>query len=503
MAQNIKPAQTQEFSRVDHGKLMAQALIDGMIQNPDGILRGKGGRMDVYKDLLRDDQVASCYQQRKKAMISAEWEVTPATDSAQDIEIADFVRYNLGKFPFDDISEKMQISGVHFGYGVGEIIWAYDKVVKKIVIGNIKVRDRQRFKFGPGGELYLCDDYLNKQLMPREKFWVFSTGSDHDDNPYGEGLAFALYWPVFFKRNGIKFWMVYLEKFGMPTATAKLTPAQINDPEQVSLALSVLEAIQADSSVVVPDNFVIELLEASRSGTADYSSLKDAMDASIAKIILSQTMTTDNGSSKSQSETHLSVRDEIVKSDADQLCYSFTQQVVTQLVLINYPGAQVPSVTRRTEPETDLDTLADRDNKIAQLGYEPTEEYIAETYGPGWRKVQQQVPPVGFDPTAQQPIPPMDAQFAEVSTLTDKRVQHRRDQQAIVDGAAYLSTKYNDLIGDRVYQLLATTDDAKNFGEVKAKILEMMAEVPPQKAVETVRNATVVGRLMGMLKGKK
>lgn len=40
------------------------------------------------------------------------------------------------------------------------------------------------------------------------------------------GLAHYLYWPTFFKRNGIKFWLIFLEKFGMPTAAAKLPPGQ-------------------------------------------------------------------------------------------------------------------------------------------------------------------------------------------------------------------------------------------------------------------------------------
>ncbi|QSX32475.1 DUF935 family protein [Shewanella avicenniae] len=503
MANKLKPIQTQELSRVDHGKLMAQALINGMIQNPDNLLREHGGRFDVYRDILRDDQVASCYQQRTKALISAPFEVKPASESAQDIEIAEFVTQCLDLIPFDDISEKMIKGGVHYGYSVAEIMWGYSQRLNRIVIDAIKVRDRSRFRFGPNGELYLVDDLLTKQKMPREKFWVFSTGADNDDNPYGEGLAFSLYWPVFFKRNGIKFWMIFLEKFGMPTATARLSQAQMKDNEQVSLALSVLDAIQADSGVVVPEDFAVELIEASRSGTADYNSLKAAMDASIAKIILSQTMTTDNGSSRSQSETHMAVRDEIIKSDADQLCYSFTEQVVKQLVSMNYPNADIPTVWRRTEPEVDLNELADRDNKIAQLGYEPTEEYITETYGAGWRKKTEVLPPNQFEPTASQPVPPMGAEFAEVSRLTDKRVQHRRDMQALADAAEYLSTKYQQLIGTQVDELMAFMETTPDAEKVRAKIQELMDVEPPKEAVDTLRNATFVGRLMGMLKASK
>ena len=57
-------------------------------------------------------------------------------------------------------------------------------------------------------------------LMPDRKFWTISTGAEHSDEPYGVGLARSLYWPVWFKRNNVQFWLIFLEKFGMPTVAA-------------------------------------------------------------------------------------------------------------------------------------------------------------------------------------------------------------------------------------------------------------------------------------------
>lgn len=489
-----------ELSKADHGIQMAKALIAGMIENPDSVLRGRGGgRLDVYRDLLRDDQVKSVFQQRRNAVVQAAWDVEPASDNPQDQEVAEFVREQLKRISFDQLTEKM-LYAIHYGYSVGEIMWTYDDKTKRIIIDQIKVRDRSRFRFGTEGELYLIRG-AKQEAMPRDKFWIFSVGADHDDNPYGEGLAHALYWPVFFKRNGIKFWLIFLEKFGMPTAVAKLSQAQIKDPEQRQLALQVLDAIQADSGVLVPEDFVVELIEASRSGTADYSSLKSAMDAAIAKIILSQTMTTDNGSSRSQAEVHLGVRDEVVKTDADLICDSFTQQVVRQLVEFNYPGAVAPRIWRRTEPEADLVQMAERDNKIMALGYEPTEDYIAETYGPGWRKKENIMPPIGGGPVGA--VPEMGAEFAEVSKLTDKRILHRRDQQALTDAAEYLGTKYREIYGKRVDQLLAYLEETNDAETFRQRLNDMMAEQVPEQAAEFIENATWFSRLMGLFKGRR
>lgn len=495
--QKMKKQPIQELSRADKSKLMAQALIDGMLQNPDNLLRTKGGgRLDIYKEVLRDDQVTSCFQQRRRATVTTEWEVTPASDSARDKEIAAFVSANLKRIGFDQITDKM-LYALHYGYGIAEILWAHDKSQGRIIIDRIKVRDRSRFRFGVNSELYLHDPGSKPKLMPSEKFWVFSAGADHDDNPYGEGLAHALYWPVFFKRNGIKFWMIYLEKYGMPTATAKLSQAQMQSEKDLNLALDILDAIHADSGVVVPEDFVVELLEASRSGTADYNQLRAVMDAAIAKIVLSQTMTTDNGSSRSQSETHKSVRDEVVKSDADLLCDSFNRQVIRQLVEINYPGAAIPEVWRKTEPEEDLTKRAERDTKISQMGYEPTEEYITETYGAGWRKKAEQVPPIGPG------LPELGPEFSEVSPLTEKRIAHRRDQQSLADAAEMLGTKYQEIYGDRIDQLMAYLEESGDPETFKKHLHEMMAEPVSDTAAETVEKATWSARLMGLFKGAR
>ncbi len=125
----------------------------------------------------------------------------------------------------------------------------------------------------------------------------------------------------------------------MPTAAAKLPPGQAQDPIEREKALQAPDAIQSDSGVVIPDSVIIELIEAARSGTADYDALCQRMDKAISKVILSQTMTTDDGSSRSQAEVHQEVQEAVIKSDADLICESLNQQVVSWLTEWNFPNA--------------------------------------------------------------------------------------------------------------------------------------------------------------------
>ncbi|WP_083232885.1 DUF935 domain-containing protein [Endozoicomonas atrinae] len=483
-----------EIAQADHGILMSKAYTHMLMENPDSVLQQRGRDMRLYDELLRDDQVKPCFQQRRLAVTQSEWDVEPASESSEDKAAAEFIKEQINSRNFDDITDKM-LFGVFYGYSVAECLWAYDG--NRIVIDDIKVRDRSRFKFDLEGNLRLINiQHPNGMKLPEKKFWVFSAGADHSDNPYGMGLAHYLYWPTFFKRNGIKFWLIFLEKFGMPTAAAKLPPGQAQDPIEREKALQALDAIQSDSGVVIPDNVIIELIEAARSGTADYDALCQRMDKAISKVILSQTMTTDDGSSRSQAEVHQEVQEAVIKSDADLICESFNQQVVAWLTEWNFPNANPPRVWRKTEPEEDLMARAERDNKISTLGYEPTEDYIRETYGEGWKKKESSpLPPMGAG------APELPPEFSEITSLTQKRASHRADMQSLVDAAEYLGTKYQAMYGKRVEQLLNYLEETDDVATFRQKLVEMMKEPPADEAVETVRNASFFGRLMGLVSG--
>ena len=222
------------------------------------------------------------------------------------------------------------------------------------------------------------------------------------------------------------------------------------------------------------------------------------MDAAISKIVLSQTMTTDDGSSLSQAQVHEGVKVEVIKADADMLCESFNQQVVTWLTAWNYPTANPPRVWRNTEPEEDLKARAERDNQISQLGYEPTEEYILNTYGEGWKKKEASpLPPAG--PGA--PIIP--AEFQEISKLTQHRAGLREDPQSLVDAAQYLATQYKEMYGHRIEQLLAYMEETDDLETFREKLTEMMEDIPTEESVETIQKATLFGRLMGLFRAQR
>jgi phage gp29-like protein len=456
-----------------------------LLQPQDTVLMGRGGGdLRVYEEILRDGQVHSTFQQRRGAVVAREWMVEPGGKKRLDQKAADAIREMLGSIAWDAVTNKM-LYGIFYGYAVAECLWARDGA--QVVLDKVKVRNRRRFKFAGDESLRLLTT-ANPQgeALPDRKFWVFCTGADNDDEPYGRGLAHWLYWPVFFKRNGLKFWLIFLEKFGTPTAVGEY-PANATDPEKDRL-LAALQAIQTDAGIIIPQGMIVRLLEAQRSGNIDQRTFLKYIDAEISKIVLSQTMTTDDGSSKSQADVHMDVRQDVVKSDADLVCRSFTEGPVRWLTEWNFPGAAVPQVWRKIEDEPDLKSEAERDKLVYETGYRRPLAHLQETYGGEWEPVQQQAAPEApAVPGATPPgIQPAAAQFAE-----------RQPSDAPERLTAKLSDAAGTVLDGMVDQVRELVAKAASMEEVRDGLLELYGAMDPAQLGNLMQRAFVAAELAG------
>lgn len=447
-----------------------------LLQPADSVLRTRGGGdLRLYEELLRDDQVKATLQQRQLAVTSAEWEVEPGGPGRQDKAAADHLREQLHAIRFDRITAGM-LYGVFYGYAVAECLWGRDG--RHVTLDAIKVRNRRRFRFDGAGRLrMLTTSNPTGELLPDRKFWHFATGADHDDEPYGQGLGHWLYWPVFFKRNGLRLWLTFLDKFGQPTGKGTF-PASASEGEKSKL-LQALQAIHSDSGVIVPEGMQIELIEAARSGTADYTSLYDRMDRAIAKVILGHTGSSESAPGRLGGEDMAGdVRDDIVKADADVVCESFNQSVVKWLTAWNYPNAAPPRMWRKMDQTDDLARQALRDERIARLGYRPTLRYITDTYGEGWE----------VDGRPKAPAPG-GLGFAEGD---DASVRRRSDM--MTDRLEREAEPAMDALMEPVRRLVAT---AGSMQEIRDGLLDLYEDMPSEQLAQVMQKAIAAAELSG------
>lgn len=394
-----------EIATTRDGRDITRGYIDALPWLPptDRILPLAGGWRG-YEELLRDDQVAATFAQRRLSVVSRPWTVEAGGDRRMDRQAADLVRRTLDAIDFDAVTDQM-LYARFFGYAVAEAIWTADR--SGIALADIKVRDRARFVFSPAGELLLRTMRRpDGEPLPARKFWALAIGASHADEPYGRGLAHNLYWPVWFKRQGARFWALFLEKFGAPTAVGKFGD-NTSEADRQKL-LDACQAVQTDSGVILPQAMSIELLEASRGGTATYEQWMAHWDRAIAKVVLGQTMTTEDGSSRSQAEVHMDVRSDLVRADADLVCQSANRTWVRWLVDLTLPGAAYPRVWRSLENAEDLGERAARDKALYDMGYVLTPEAVRAVYGEGYAPRTPAGPPAdpGTASAAEREAPP-------------------------------------------------------------------------------------------------
>jgi phage gp29-like protein len=360
------------------------AFVGEIMPNEDRVLLSLGGDLSEYEKLLRDGQVASCLQQRRDAVIAREWKVTPGRDDELSKKAADSLRKQLDNIKFDRIT-RMMLAGVFYGYAVAECLWAMDG--GNVVLDTIKVRKAQRFVFDKDKRLRLKSwSDPNGKIMPEQKFWVYRAGADDDDSPYGKGLAHYLYWPVYLKRNGAKFWAIYMDRFAAPTALAKYSDSA--DEQDKRTALEAARSLRMTSAVAIPKGFELSLLQALKSAGGDYEKFLLYWDGAISKIILSQTGTTDANPYVGTANVHSQVRLDILRSDADLVCESFNDGPAKWLTDWNYPGAAYPKVKRIIEDSNEVKVAIDRDEKLHSMGYQYTDEELRRRHGAGWQRKQ-------------------------------------------------------------------------------------------------------------------
>lgn len=458
----------------------------------DTVLAGKGsGSYETYEEIARDDQVITCRNQRNLALIAKDWEVKPGDNSRRARKAADRLKAVLGRIQWDDKTQKM-LSSILYGYAVAEVMWATDGT--EITLESIKVRNRSRFGFLPSGELRMKTSQQNMsgEALPPGKFWAFACGADHDDEPYGLGLGHYLYWPVFFKRNGIKFWLYFLEKFGQPTALGKY-PSNATLPEKNRL-LEALRAIHTDSAIRIPEGMQVELLEAARSGTADYTALIDRMNAAISKIYLGHSGAADSTPGRLGGEdSALTVREDFIKADADLICGSFNQTVSRWLTHYNDPGAPTPCVWRNVDPEEDLKARADRDKVIFDMGFRPKLSYIHDSYDGQYEEIKNH--DNGPHNTGQEDDQDAlagdnSSEFAEKDIADKPLYTQDHITRQLAQEAAASTTSMVNTIRDKV-------DSAQSLEALQDDLLASFADLDGEELVKVMELAFLSAELSG------
>jgi len=434
----------------------------------------------LYREVLRDERCAAAFDQRLNACISRPWEVRPGGDMRRDKQAAEDVADQLRALDFDGVCRQLLYS-VWYGYAVAEALWMMDG--ERVRLEALKVRAVDRFLWQADGSLLLrTESHPHGEQTPAGKFVQVCPPGEHGDVPHGPGLARWCYWPVWLKRNGIKFWALALEKFAAPTPVGKYHPGA-GEAEKDKL-LQILSSMATGAGVAIPETQQIELLESVRRSGADYAQFVAYLDRSITTTILGQSSTTDQGPWRGTAEVQKDVRDETVAADGRLLDKAINLTIVRWLTQWNFPGAAVPVLHRDTEPPEDLNKRSEREETISRTtGRRPTMRHVENTYGGEWEDKPAPAPPAGQGMPGRGGSGPM--QFAA------------GDLDAIGREALLVSEDWRPYMEPVVKPLLDAAKEAADFEDYRERLSNIDEDMDASRVVDRLHRGSFSAALSG------
>jgi phage gp29-like protein len=341
----------------------------------------------------KDGHLFSVLSTRVNGLLGLPRTIQPAHESNAARSTARFVEETLAGIPRLEELLHTLTEGIARGFAVVELLWGYDPRGRLVPVDWI-AHPQELFLFDARGRLHLLAPPFRvvggegidpaplaagRGIVPAEravpapprKFLVLAFGRDAR-NPYGRGLCQRAYYYSAFKRGALRQWAIHNERFGAPTAVATYSPGTTDEDRRH--VLEVLESLQTEAGVVVPESIRLELLEGSArsSDGRAFRDLADWCNDEMSRIVLGATLATSEGrrsGSLALGTVHDAVRQDYVEADARLLSEVITGQLVRWIVDLNEgEAAPAPRWLIDATPPSNLEEQVRVDRELVRLG---------------------------------------------------------------------------------------------------------------------------------------
>lgn len=272
---------------------------------------------DLYHDIILDDAWKSAWDQRELAITNTS--LVFQRDGKEVKSIQDVINTDefetLLKHMLESKSWGHSLIHSDFRAGICELVPRVNVYPQKSIVTPDPYTDE--------GINYINAPYSNYYL---------SVGRPDD-----LGLILIATPLVLIKRGDLSDWAQFNEIFGQPTRVGKYDPNMPGHHEQMKKAL---EDAGALAYLTIPTNGEIEFVEANKQGATDsYDTLYERMEKGISRLVVGQTMTLFDGSSRAQGEVHERTKEAIARSDRRYMLRYLNRQVRRMLLAQGYSEA--------------------------------------------------------------------------------------------------------------------------------------------------------------------
>lgn len=282
---------------------------------------------DIYRDIDIDLHLSGCVSQRVGFVMAKSFKLVDAKGNINDQAL----------HIFDQAWFKQLLK-----YALEANLWGHSL----IELGDITTD-------GDG-----CPCYTDVKLIPRKHVIPeygrviqqlgqdWTSGIDYRAAPFTDwlieagrpddlGLYLKAATQTIPKKNMLAFWDSFGEIFGMPMRIARTTS---RDPKVMSQLEKMLKDAGASQYMVAGQDTEIEFVESGKGDAFNvYDKRIDRANSELSKLIIGQTMTIEDGSSLSQSQTHLEVFQNLVDSDCTMLRDIVNNQLLPRMAKHGFP----------------------------------------------------------------------------------------------------------------------------------------------------------------------
>jgi phage gp29-like protein len=347
------------------------------LPDPDPILRKMGRGVTALQELLADSHLESVWSVRCSAASGAEWFCAAGGEGGREKEAAAAYAAQLAALDTPHIMEEM-MDAVAFGYSPLEVIWENDG--GRWGISDIAGKPPQWFEFDQNNRLVFKTGAAGAEELPANRFLVARHRPSYA-NPYGVKVFSKCYWPATFKKNGFRWWTVFVEKYGGAFLYGKY-PSNAGSAFKTEL-LNALESMAADAVAIAPEGSQITIESLANKGSVStvHSEYIEAANKEISKAVLGQTLTTDIGKAGSYAaaQAHNLVREDLAAADRRRISACFNR-LAAAWTFYNF-GSEVKPPLFEFVRDEDLQTeRAERDKNLYAVGWRPKKSYIVREY---------------------------------------------------------------------------------------------------------------------------
>lgn len=459
------------------------------LPNPDEVLKSQGGSTKVYRQ-MRDGHLTSVRQKRFAAVTARPWTID---GSKSDPKKAKIIEEHLWNLEIRDTITQM-MSALDYGHAEHEVVWDVVDTDSGKLILPIKIIDRKQewFKFTDTGELRF-QTKSNQFLEPPPRKFIITRNKPSSSQPYGEALRGDCFWPLAFKKGGLKFWMIYVEKFGIPKAVGK-GPSSMTETEQKKFLKSLYSLVR-DAVAVIPQNGSIELLESKLSGGSllPQEAIVKWADAEISKVWLGETLTTEQtstGGTQAMATVHNDVRSDLALDDVAMIEKSFNT-LIRWIWQVNWPNEKVIPWMNIILPKDLQIARVDRDVKLSQsLGVRFKKEYVTDVYGIDGKYFEI------VEPITQQA--PAFAEKHQCSCFAEKSIDKKDLEKNVEEILSSVSDEdLQDQIEELAKPIIELAEKCGNYVEFEKALNDALPNLEGKKLEQSVEKCLLLAEMAG------